>query len=133
VSRRRMTHAVRVNTVCGWLRQRLATWAADPETTIPQLKSALDEVLKTEPRPEWDSFALKIGYIEIINMMLRPMREHDQNLLEGEWSYRLGDMQLPTDNIGSIKEACRFLLREPERSRRVVRLLWANWLAHVEA
>ena len=42
-------------------------------------------------------------------------------------------MQLSTDIIESIKEARRFLLREPERSRRVVRLLWANWLAHVEA
>jgi hypothetical protein len=133
VSRRRMTHAVRVNTVCGWLRRRLAAWAADPRTTISQLKSALDEVLKTEPSPDWDSFTLKIGYIEIINMMIRTMNEHDQNRVEGEWTYRLGDMQLSTDIIGSIKEACRFLLREPERSRRVVRLLWANWLAHVEA
>jgi hypothetical protein len=130
VSRRRMTHGVRVNTLCGWLRQRLATWAADPGTTIPQVKSALDEVLKTGPRPEWDSFALKIGYIEIMNMLITPMREHNQNLLEGERTYRLGDMQLSTDIIESIKEARRFLLREPERSRRVVRLLWANWLAH---
>jgi hypothetical protein len=68
-----------------------------------------------------------------MNMMVRPMTEHDQNRVEGEWTYRLGDMQLPTDIIESIKVARRFLLREPERSRRVVRLLWANWLAHVEA
>jgi len=133
VSRRRLTYWVRVNTLCGWLRQRLATWAADPGTTISQLKSALDEVLKTEPRPEWDSFTLKIGYIAIMNMMIRPLREHYQLQIEGEWTYRLGDMQLSTDIIESMKAARRFLLREPERSRRVVRLLWANWLAHVEA
>jgi hypothetical protein len=132
-SRRRLTNPVRVNTVCGWLWQRLAAWSADPRTTIPQLKSALGEALQTEPRPEWDSFALKIGYIEIMNMMIRPMTEHDQIRVEGEWTYRLDDMQLPTDIIESIKAARRFLLREPERSRRVVRLLWANWLAHVEA
>jgi hypothetical protein len=48
-------------------------------------------------------------------------------------SILLGDMQLSTDIIESIKEARCFLLREPERSRRVVRLLWANWLAHVDA
>jgi hypothetical protein len=59
-SRRRLTHPVRVNTVCKWLWQRLAAWSADPRTTIPELKSALDEALKTELRPEWDSFALKV-------------------------------------------------------------------------
>src|SRR5206468_1573627 len=32
VSRRRMTHELRVDTLCGWLRRRLTTWAADPRT-----------------------------------------------------------------------------------------------------
>jgi hypothetical protein len=116
----------------GWLRQRLATWAADRSTTIPQLKSALDEVLKTEPRPEWDSFALKIGYLEIMRSLEEPMDPITQQEIEGERTYRLGDMQLSADIIGSIEAARRFLLREPERSRRVLRLLCANWLTHVE-
>ena len=56
-----------VNTYCnGWLQQRLAIWAADPRTTTPQLHAALDEVLKSEPRPEWDAFAIKIGYLEML-------------------------------------------------------------------
>ena len=33
---------------------------------------------------------------------------------------------------GYLDAGCRLLLREPERSRRVLRLLYANWLAHVE-
>jgi hypothetical protein len=132
VSRRRMVGEFRVNTLCGWLRGRLTTWAADPTTTIPQLHSALDEAIKAEPTPEWDSFAMKIGYLEIVNMLEQPMGEHYQQMLEGEWTYRLDDMQLSTDIVESIKATRRFLLREPERSRRVVRLLWANWLAHVE-
>ncbi len=41
-------------------------------------------------------------------------------------------MQLPPDMVGYLDAARRFLLREPERSRRVLRLLFANWLAHVE-
>src|SRR5262249_30199109 len=45
---------------------------------------------------------------------------------------RLDDMQLPEDMVGHLEAAHRFLLREPERSRRVLRLLCANWLAHVE-
>ena len=47
-------------------------------------------------------------------------------------TYRLGDMQLSPDMVGYLDAARRFLLREPERSRRVLRLLCANWLAHVE-
>jgi hypothetical protein len=43
-----------------------------------------------------------------------------------------GDMQLSSDMDGHLDALCRFLLREPERSRRVLRLLYANWLAHVE-
>jgi hypothetical protein len=34
--------------------------------------------------------------------------------------------------VGQLEAAQRFLLREPERSRRVLRLLCANYLAHVE-
>ena len=41
-------------------------------------------------------------------------------------------MQLSEDMVGHLDAAHRFLLREPERSRRVLRLLCANWLAHVE-
>ena len=132
VSRRRMTDEFHVNALGVWLRRRLTSWAADPKTSIEQLHSALDEVLETEPKPDWDSFAMKIGYLEMMYMVERPMHEHNQQMLEGEWVYRLDDMQLPTDIIESMKAARRFSVAEPERSRRVVRLLWANWLAHVE-
>jgi hypothetical protein len=116
----------------GWLQKRLAPWAADPRTTIPQLHRALDEVLKTEPKPDGDSFAVKTGNLEIMRSLERPVVPRDQQEIEGEWTVRLSDMQLSADIIDSIKAAHRFLLREPERSRRVVKLLCANWLANVE-
>src|SRR6185312_4795920 len=62
-----------------------------------------------------------------------PMRSHVRQEVEGERTYRLGDLQVPDGVIESGEAARRFLLREPERSRRVVRLLYAHWLAHVEA
>jgi hypothetical protein len=46
--------------------------------------------------------------------------------------YRLGDLELPQDVAASLWRLRRFLLREPERSRRAIRLLFANWLAQVE-
>ena len=42
-------------------------------------------------------------------------------------------MALSPEMVGHLEAARRFLLREPERSRRVLRLLCANYLAHVEA
>jgi hypothetical protein len=46
--------------------------------------------------------------------------------------YRLFDMQLPPDAASKVYAARRFLWREPERSRRVLRLVFANWLASSE-
>jgi hypothetical protein len=116
----------------GWLRKRLATWAADPRTTVAQLHGALDEVLRAEPRPEWDSFALKVGYIEVMRSLERAINRYDREQVEGERTYRLGDLQVPVDVMVLGEAARRLLLREPERSRRVLRLLCAHWLAHVE-
>ena len=76
--------------------------------------------------------ALKILYLEIMRSLEQPMDPLQQQELEGASTYRLGDMELSADIIGYTKAARRFLLREPERSRRVVKLLCANWLAHVE-
>ena len=47
--------------------------------------------------------------------------------------YRIGDLELPQVLAERHNHARRFLLREPERSRRAIRLLFANWIAHAEA
>ena len=64
---------------------------------------------------------------------LEKTRHPDFNALQEEWTYRLGDMELPLDLRAYHYRVRRFLLREPERSRRAIRLLFANWLAEVEA
>ena len=64
--------------------------------------------------------------------MERPIPLSVQQEIEGEWTFRLGDMSLSPDMVGQLEAARRFLLREPERSRRVLRLLCANYLAHAE-
>jgi hypothetical protein len=114
------------------LRQRLATWAADRRTTIPQLRSALEEMFKSEPKPEWDSFAIKAGYLEMMRSLEQPINTELQRLVDLEYTYHLGDMQSSPDWVGYFEATYRFRLREPERSRRVLRLLFANWLAHLE-
>lgn len=115
----------------GWLRNRLDTWAADPRTTIPQLRRALDEAVESRPRPEWHAFSLKMEYLDWMRQ-LETIRHPDFYAIQEESPYRLGDMELPQDVNAALYHARRFLLREPERSRRLIRLLFANWLAQVE-
>ena len=115
------------------LQRRLADWAADPRTTIPQLHTALDEVLKNEPNPDWDISAIKYGYLDLMREIERPMPLSFQQEIEGEWTFGLGDMALSPTMIDHLEAARRFLMREPERSRRVLRLLCAHYLAHAEA
>ena len=80
------------------LQRRLTDWAADPRTTIPQLHTALEEVLENEPKPEWDLFAIKYGYLELMRALERPIPLSAQQEIEGEWTFRLGDMSLSPDD-----------------------------------
>jgi hypothetical protein len=110
----------------------LGAWAADPRTTVTQLHGALEEALRSEPRPEWDSFAIKAGYLAMMRSLDQPVPRRIQQDIGWEYHLSLGDLQLPPDMGRYLDAGSRFLLREPERSRRVLRLLYANWLAHVE-
>jgi hypothetical protein len=112
-----------------WLRARLGTWATDPRTTIPLLRRALQEALETRPKLEWHGFSLKVEYLDWMRQ-LEAMQHPDFYALEEENTYRLADMELPQDVVALLYRVRRFLLREPERSRRALRLLFANWLAH---
>jgi hypothetical protein len=129
--RERLKDRARVNLWLPVLQKHLATWAADSRTTIHQLRLALEEVVECRPMPEWDAFTLKIEYLDLMRFLGRrvvPPREQ----IDEEWTYRLGEMELPVDLMLDLYQVKRGLAREPERSRRVIRLLFANWLAHVE-
>jgi hypothetical protein len=129
--RERLKDRVRVTLWLPVLQKHVATWAADPRTTIPQVRRALEEAVACRPRPEWDAFTLKIEYLDLMRFLDRRV-EPPPEQIEEEWTYRLRDMQLPIDLSRDLYQVKRGLAREPERSRRVIRLLFANWLAHVE-
>jgi hypothetical protein len=129
---RRMSHFDRFNTNArlGGLESRLQSWAADARTTIPQLRAALDELVG-EGAFDSDSLTLKREYLEV----MQPLDDPNGYLGYGpsdDLIYRFGDMQLPPDVAARVYAARRFLWREPDRSRRVFRLLFANWLAQSE-
>ncbi len=97
----------------GLLRQRLDAWAADSRTTIPQLRSALEEVLMSEPKPEWESFAIKAGYLEMMRSLEQPLQKDLQHLVDLEYTFRLGDMQSSPDLAGYLDAANRLPCASP--------------------
>jgi hypothetical protein len=115
------------------LSSRLSSWAADPRTTTAQLRTALDDVLASEPKPEWEQFSLKVEYLELMQALNQPVDALYPNLEDRANNfYRVRDIPVPPKLAVWLFEAKRFLWREPDRSKRAVRLLFANWLAHAE-
>jgi hypothetical protein len=113
------------------LKPQLAAWAADRRTSIELLRRALDEIKLGEPKPEWDAFSLKVEYLGM-------MAELDKDwgwVQQGEnWNQpvRIFGEPLPPGVAWIPYGAKRYSRNEPERSRRVLRLAFANWLAHAE-
>ena len=116
---------------CSSLRTQLTTWAANPRTSVPLLRRALADILAGEPKPDWDAFSLKVDYLE---------QTHE---LDKEWGlvywsveeaqhFKIFGEDLPPNLAWLPYAAKRHFWNEPERSRRVLRLAFANWLAHAE-
>ena len=116
---------------CAGLKPQIATWAADRRTSVPLLRQALDDVVAGEPKPEWDAFSLKVDYLAKMNEL-----EEEWGLVpqggEEDRHFRIFGEELPPNLSGNIYATKRYYSNDPERSRRVLRLAFANWLAHTE-
>ncbi len=116
---------------CYGLQARIATWAADRRTSVPLLRRALEDVVAGEPQAEWVSFSLKVDYLR----MMDELDEKSGRVEHGDDEYghlrRVGS-PLAVSVSHSVYAAKRYLTNEPERSRRMLRLAFANWLAHAE-
>jgi hypothetical protein len=113
-----------------WLPKRVAAWAADPRTEVLLLRRALDDVIEIRPRPEWDLSSLKVDYMLAMRELDRPIGLTIVD--DDDLKYRIGGEALPPKLAWSVYRVRMFLLNEPERSRRILRLVFANWLAHVQ-
>jgi hypothetical protein len=101
-----------------WARGALIDWARDPRTGPVLLREALGEVLAIHGRTPGASETLKAEYVALM--------------------HGLDDPEALMSRIDSFEEMRRgylvlwFLKREPERSRRVTRLVFANRLAQCD-
>ena len=116
----------------GALRTQIASWAADSRTEVLLLRHALDDVKKSEPRLEWDASSLKLEYMGMIMTELDAeygiVRQGDGD----DTRIRIWGEELAGNLKASAYAVRRYVRHEPERSRRVLRLVFANWLAHAE-
>ena len=95
------------------------------------IRRALDDILAGEPKSEWDAFSLKADYLDMIAELDKDWGPVQQGEEEDQ-IVRIGGERLPPA-LGWIPYAAkRYVWNEPQRSRRVLQLAFANWLAHAQ-
>ncbi len=112
--------------------RRILDWAADPRVDARLLRKALDDTLAADAMTPPLSEALKVDYL----MWLRDMEElrvmvNDVPMPGGQF----GVLEQMVKATGAKLQIQRVRLRatnDVDRSRRVMRLLFANWLAQVD-
>jgi hypothetical protein len=110
---------------------RITSWASQPEVDARLLRTALDEVQAIDAMTAPMSDALKCEYLAFLKAMEQP--GVIWRLLESISR----DPNAPTRTNGEFLKTAllrgeTFLKHEPERSRRVLRLVTANWLAFAD-
>jgi hypothetical protein len=117
----------------GQLSQRLVEWACDPRTNAALVRQALDEVVACGTVAPSESYTLKAEYLLMESWINDPDTAGRQALiarLEANLGWPAN--QLDPDQLRAIVDAWRIWRRETERSRRVIRLALADWLAYEE-
>lgn len=120
----------------GWrraLQDRISVWAADPRITPALLRRALDDAIACESLAVSESFTLKAEYLNLDGLIAEPNgpgREVPIMSLRRLWNHP--EYQLSPEQLQAFWDTWRYWRREPERSRRVIRLTFANWLAYYE-
>ena len=105
---------------------RILTLAVNPDVDAEMLRRALDVVIEADAMTAPPSDAFKCEYIAFLNTIADPAFEDPAKLIGNPpWAWTTGPGK-------AYFRAERSLKREPERSRRVYRLIMANWLAYCD-
>jgi hypothetical protein len=116
------------------LNERVAGWAANPRTSPSQIRQALDDVLACGALVPSESYTLRAEYLDVDRLLDDPegmLHMPQRSSLALSLPFGV-DYQLSPQQALALQDAWRFILGEPERSRRVLRQAFANWLAHYD-
>lgn len=111
--------------------ERVDAWAADPRVDAGMLRSALDDALAADGLTPPTSDMLKSEYFNLMNTLddSTSMRMLAAALnTQGRSTWEIANYWLRVRYTDGVA----FSRQEPERSRRVIRLIWANWLAYCD-
>jgi hypothetical protein len=108
------------------------TWADNSRTTPALLRQALDDVVACEALAPSDLDSLKAGYLGVSALLDSPSNPGHEVPLMRFRRFWNPNYQLNPEQIQAIWDTWRFWRHEPERSRRVIRLVTANWLAYLD-
>jgi hypothetical protein len=114
------------------LRDRVATWAASPRTTPALIRRAVDDVTACEALAPSESYTLKAEYLDVDRLLDDP--EIQAAAFPRSWMSPIPSLgfTVTVGQAAALHDAWRSWLREPERSRRVMRLAIANWIAYYD-
>jgi hypothetical protein len=117
----------------GQILGRVATWASDPRTTPALIRRALDDVLACEAMAPSEAYTIAMEYPTLLGTV-ESISGPDRRGM-APWIVSIGPIQagLSPEQVRALVDAWRWWRREPERSRRVVRLAVANWLAYEQS
>jgi hypothetical protein len=112
------------------LRDRLAAWCVDRRTTPALVRQALDEVIACGALVPSETYTLKADFAEMEEVLNDP--RHPYRGTPPPWTTSIASVELglSSEQLQAIQDPWRFWRRETERSRRVIRLAVANWLAY---
>jgi hypothetical protein len=113
--------------------RRIVRWAADPRVGAKLLRQAMDETLAADALTSSVSEALKISYL-IELRELDELSSHEIRALpmpggRGGW---LDRVVTPPALRTSFQQFRLRSSNDPEKTRRAIRLVFANWLAQVD-
>ena len=108
---------------------RISAWADSPKVDAGMLRRGLADVQEIDAMTAPMSVALKCEYLSLLNALGRP---------DFIWKFIEREAGTPSPTSGRVRisvksvllRARSILVRDPERSRRVLRLVFANWLAY---
>ncbi len=110
---------------------RISAMATDPDVDSTMLRRALDAAIEAESMTPPSSVSFKGEYLIFLNTMADPAFEDPAKLIP--LVGRTHTWNWSSSGPGrAFFQAERSLKREPERSRRVFRLVIANWLAYCD-